>query len=147
MGSSHSKSRIATYPVSEKNKTRSDSKLSDLSVRDGDADSEVEPSISLRLSSVVKWEEKLFADPKVSPPILRCLAVTNSYLEPARAFCTYHTCCHGHLAEAVGAVERYTHFQRQDRARGFTCDKSAVLREMLDICRRQHLPCGFDQEV
>lgn len=147
MGSSHSKSRVATYPVSEKNNTRLDSKLSDLSMRDEYADSEIEPSISLRLSSVVKWEERLFADPKVGPPILGCLAVTNSYLEPARAFCTYYTRCHGHSAKAVGAVERYPHFQRQDRARGFTRDKSAVLGEMLVICKHQHLPRGLDQEV
>lgn len=113
MGSSHSKSRLATYPVSEKNNARLDSKLSDLSMRDEYADSEIEPSISLRLSSVVKWEEKLFADPKVGPPILRCLAVTNSYLEPACAFRTYHTRCHSHPAEAVSTVKRYAHFQRQ----------------------------------
>lgn len=64
MGSSHSKSRVATYPVSEKN-SRLDSKLSDLSMRDEYADSDIESSISLRLSSVAKWEERLFADPKV----------------------------------------------------------------------------------
>lgn len=73
MGSSHSKSRIATYPVCEKNNNaRLDSKLSGLSIRDDDADADIEPSLSLRISSVIKWEERLFADPKVgaSPRVL-----------------------------------------------------------------------------
>lgn len=65
MGSSHSKSRVATYPISEKSGARLDSKLSDLSLCDEGANSEVEPSLTLRLSAVVKWEEKLLADPKV----------------------------------------------------------------------------------
>lgn len=80
MGSSHSKARAATYPVSEKNNTRLDSKLSDLSIREEYTNSDIEPSLSLRISSVVKWEEKLFADPKVGPPwhLLQCPAVANS---------------------------------------------------------------------
>lgn len=68
MGSSHSKTRTATYPVSEKNNSRLDSKLSDLSIREEYADSDIEPSLSLRISSVIKWEERLFTDPKVEPP-------------------------------------------------------------------------------
>ncbi|KAH0604643.1 uncharacterized protein H6S33_006311 [Morchella sextelata] len=60
MGNSSSKSRSATYPNPEKPKLHS--RLSDLTLNDQEIDAE--PSLSVRIESVVKWEERLLSDPK-----------------------------------------------------------------------------------
>lgn len=64
MGNSSSKSRSATYPSPEKPKLHS--RLSDLTLNDQEI--YAEPSLSVRIESVVKWEERLLSDPKVGVP-------------------------------------------------------------------------------